>query len=108
MVLCQIIIGGIGFPLIYDVIEKIRCKHKGIPYKLTLFGKVALISYIVVGLITAAAAFGFEYGYTGYQSVSVINNDSLSVSIQSVPIYDIAHYKEYASEFGKNVTFNKC
>jgi Trk-type K+ transport system membrane component len=109
MVLIQIIIGGIGFPLIYDVIEKIKCKRKGQVYKLTLFSKVALISYFTVSILTAAAAFAFEFGYTGYQDVDVLTSpDSLGASLMTVPIYDIAHYHEYAHEFGKNVMFNKC
>jgi Trk-type K+ transport system membrane component len=104
MTLIQIIIGGIGFPLIYDVIEKIKCKRKGQTYKLTLFSKVALISYLSVGVITAAAAFGFEFGYTGSENALVLG----STYGTTVPIYDIAHYHEYAHEFGKNVMLNKC
>jgi Trk-type K+ transport system membrane component len=109
MVLIQIIIGGIGFPLIYDVIEKINYRRKGLTYKLTLFSKVALISYFAVGILTAAAAFGFEFGYAGYQNVSQVDlNGKILPDLPPVPIYDIAHYKEMANEFGKNETFNKC
>jgi Trk-type K+ transport system membrane component len=111
MVLIQIVIGGIGFPLIYDVIEKIKCKKKGQIHKFTLFSKVALISYFSVAVLTAAAAFAFEFGYSGFQNAGMLSNDSTNASataLMSVPIYDIAHYKEYAHEFGKNVMFNKC
>jgi Trk-type K+ transport system membrane component len=104
MALIQIMIGGIGFPLIYDVIEKIRCKRKGQTYKLTLFSKVALISYLTVGMLTAAAAFAFEFGYTGSQNVALLDSSSTI----TVPIYDIAHYHEYGHEFGNNPMLNKC
>jgi Trk-type K+ transport system membrane component len=109
MALMQIIIGGIGFPLIYDVIEKIKHKRKGLTYKLTLFTKVAVSSYFIIAVLTAAAAFGFEFGYSGFQYAPVIaSNGGLTDSTLNVPIYDIAHYKEYAHEFGKVPMLNKC
>lgn len=44
----QIIIGGIGYHVIYDLILKIK---KGRKFKLSLFTKVSLISYFVILLI---------------------------------------------------------
>jgi Trk-type K+ transport system membrane component len=107
MALIQIIIGGIGFPLIYDVIEKIKCKHKGIKYKLTLFSKVAFISYFAVAILTTTASFGFEFAYNGYQNAPVLTGGD-GASTLNVPVYDIAHYKEYGHEFGKVSLLNKC
>ncbi|MDR3257650.1 MAG: hypothetical protein LBT17_02525 [Mycoplasmataceae bacterium] len=98
-VIIEFVIGGIGFPLIYDLIEKMKAKRKGIKYRLSLFTKLSLTGYLVVSLAGLAFAYGFEYGYT-----SVISDHQ---------VFDIAHYKcgilswQGTNEFGKNETFNK-
>jgi Trk-type K+ transport system membrane component len=108
MVLTQIIIGGIGFPLIYDVIEKIKFKHQGKPYKLSLFSKVALVSYFTVSVLTAGAAFAFEFGYNAHQNALLLDPITFQPTGETVKIFDIAHYQELGNEFGKNVMLNKC
>jgi Trk-type K+ transport system membrane component len=95
MVMIEIIIGGIGFPLIYDVIQKNNCKRKGVKYKVTLFTKVALTGYIAVFIVGIASAYGFEYGYPS----NIVNSGGLK---------DIVHYACSNQEFGKNEQFNKA
>ncbi len=58
----EIVLGGIGYPLIFDIYEKIRCKKHGLNYHLSLFSKVALVTYILVFIIGLGCSFGFEYG----------------------------------------------
>lgn len=43
--MCQIIIGGIGYHVIYDLIVKIKKRSK---FRVSLFTKVSLISYFVI------------------------------------------------------------
>jgi Trk-type K+ transport system membrane component len=42
MAMIEFIIGGIGFPLIFDLIEKVKYKRKGLKYQLSLFTKLGL------------------------------------------------------------------
>lgn len=61
MVLIEFVIGGIGFPLIYDLMEKRKAKKKNVQYQLSLFTKLALVTYILVTIIGLIFAFSFEY-----------------------------------------------
>jgi Trk-type K+ transport system membrane component len=90
----EFVIGGIGFPLVYDLIEKMKARRKGIKYQLSLFTKLALIGYLLVSVVGIAFAYGFEYGYT-----DLISNSTC---------FDVAHYKCGKNEFGKNELFNKA
>ncbi len=62
MVVILIILGGIGYPLIFDIYEKIRLKKKGVKHKFTLFTKICLVSYFLVLLVGLGIAYGFEFG----------------------------------------------
>lgn len=62
LTMLEIFLGGIGYPLIFDVYEKIRYKKAGLKYNFSLFTKICLIAYFVVFIIGLAAAYGFEYG----------------------------------------------
>lgn len=88
----EIIIGGIGYPLIFDIYEKIRLKKKNINYKLTLFSKVCLSSYFIILGICLIFAYSFEFGATnvGHITLAGINNTSTE------------------KFWGDNETFNKC
>jgi Trk-type K+ transport system membrane component len=97
-VIIEFVIGGIGFPLIYDLIEKIKAKHKGVKYQLSLFTKLALTGYLVVTIVGLAFAYGFEYGYTDLIS---------GTNAYGGGYFDVAHYQSVHGEFGKNEEFNK-
>jgi Trk-type K+ transport system membrane component len=63
--LLESIVGGIGFPLIYDVIEKRRHHKLKLKYHFTLFSKVVLAAFAVVTSIGLIFNFSFEYAYIG-------------------------------------------
>lgn len=72
----EIIIGGIGYPLIFDLYEKIRLRRMNIKYKLNLFSKVCLISYFIILAIGLIFAYSFEFGAknVGHLTLMSINN----------------------------------
>lgn len=92
LIIVESILGGIGYPLIFDVIEKIKHKKMKQPYKVSLFTKVALLGFISVSIVGLALSFGFEYGYYG-----IMHGD----------YKDIAHYQCTNKEFGNVEWFNK-
>jgi Trk-type K+ transport system membrane component len=57
------IIGGIGYPVIYDTYSFLRHKVKRLPGKapaFSLFSKISCISYLAVSVIGLILAFSFE------------------------------------------------
>lgn len=60
-IMFQFIIGGIGFPLIFDVIEFIKKKRIGVRHKFSLFTKITFIAYVSVALITLSGTLIAEH-----------------------------------------------
>ena len=88
----EIIIGGIGYPLIFDIYEKIRLRKMNIKYKLTLFSKVCLVSYFVILAIGLIFSYSFEFGAKNVGHLTLM-------SVNNTPT------QKY---WGNNETFNKC
>jgi len=59
--LLSIFIGGIGYPVIYDIYRKIKSfsKHET-TYRITLFTKLTLVTYLIVTAIGLFFTFTFE------------------------------------------------
>lgn len=73
----QIIIGGIGYPVIYDIIQYINNRHYRQKFKFSLFTKVSTITYFLVFLVGLAFVVGFEYGLPSAGGlISTIRNNS--------------------------------
>lgn len=73
----QIIIGGIGYPVIYDIIQYTRNRHYRQKFKFSLFTKVSTITYFLVFLVGLAFVVGFEYGLPSAGGlISTIRNNS--------------------------------
>lgn len=54
-------IGGVGFPVIYDIYKKLNSYRKTQPrYRVTLFTKLTLITYVFVSIIGLLLTFLFE------------------------------------------------
>ena len=56
-----IIVGGIGYPIIFDIYENIRYRKLGLRFHFSLFTKVASLSYLIVFVIGLGLAYLFEY-----------------------------------------------
>ncbi len=61
-VMLLIVIGGIGFPVIYEITEKIRLRRKGARRLMSLHTRMVLISTVVLILSGAVILFIFEGG----------------------------------------------
>lgn len=59
-ILIEIVFGGIGYPVIFDVLEKRKNAKKGIMTRTSLFTKIALWSYFIIAVIGLILAFSFE------------------------------------------------
>ena len=99
----EIIIGGIGYPLIFDIYEKIRLKRLNLTHRFTLFSKVCLISYFAVLIVGLIFAYGFEFGA---QNTSAVwsENRKWADGISIVGIHNNLDHKYW----GKHELFNKC
>ena len=106
LVSIEIIIGGIGFPLIFDVYEKYRLKKKHMTYKFTLFTKVCLISYIIVFIISTGSALSFEFFYTNKSYFTNFNNTCDEWTIMNSP-NEIVLDSGVVRPWGWNPEFNK-
>ena len=85
----QIVFGGIGYPIIYDIYEHITCRLKHKKHQLHLFSKIGLVGYLVVTVVGGCFLFGFEYGLKD----SFVNRISVS--------------DDNFNPYGRNVALNK-
>ena len=60
--LILLILGGIGFPVIYDIKEYIKNKRSGEHFKFSLITKVSVIAYLVISTLTWVATLTTEMG----------------------------------------------
>ncbi len=61
----EFILGGIGYPVIYDICEAINCKIHRRYFRFSLFTKTTLITYFIVGVMGLIFSFAFEFGVSG-------------------------------------------
>ena len=73
----QIVIGGIGYPVIYDLTQYFKYKHHRQKFKFSLFTKVSTITYFLVTIMGMAFLFGFEYGINDGSLISQVNSNDL-------------------------------
>lgn len=92
-IIVEIVVGGIGYPVIFDVMEKRKNAKKGIKTRTSLFTKVALCSYFVIAIIGLIFAFSFE----GIDAK--FNTDEYSI------FTDPNTYHEFGKAEGWNKTF---
>lgn len=71
----QFVIGGIGYPVVYDVIEWFKFRHHRRKFYFSLFTKVNLITYFSVFLVGFIFMISFEFGF----------NDGLIHTINNTP-----------------------
>ncbi|MBQ0045690.1 MAG: TrkH family potassium uptake protein [Mycoplasma sp.] len=106
LIVLELIIGGLGHFVWFDVIEKIKCKAIGRRYKMSLYSKVAISVYAIVAVFGLAGAFIAEFTNPQINSTLVVD------SIHGRPILMkdlcIIGNQNQFGEFGKNPMLNKC
>lgn len=99
LIIAELVIGGLGHFAAFDIIEKSRCRKKKIPYKVTLYTKVAVTVYIIVAVVGLAGAFAFEFtNPLSYQSTGTERYWELTIAGNTNSFH----------EFGDHPLFNKC
>lgn len=71
----QIIIGGIGYPVIYDLTQYFKYKYHKQKFKFSLFTKVSTITYFMITIIGLSFLFGLEYGINDGSLISQVNSN---------------------------------
>ena len=106
LIVMELIIGGLGHFVWFDVIEKIKCKATGKRYKMTLYSKVAISVYIIVAALGLMGTFIAEFCDPRTTSDLVIG----SVGGHTILLKDltIVGNQNQFGEFGKNAMVNKC
>ena len=80
ILMCEWFIGGLGFPVIYEIYKYFKAKRRGLLFKFSLFSKLCLIGFVSILIISTCLAYIFAY--TGqshenpYSIVNVKNYDS--------------------------------
>ncbi|WBP84312.1 potassium transporter TrkG [Mycoplasmopsis edwardii] len=98
-----LIIGGLGYPVIYDIHRFFKhiIKRKAGKYRFSLFTKVSTLTYFLVFLVGFLIFFGFEYTSTTANSLwnkvyvpnNLIDNYTKWVTV-------VGQYKQNNSELG--------
>jgi Trk-type K+ transport system membrane component len=91
--------GGIGFPLIFDLIEHNRVKKysRELAPRISLFTKIALLGFAIMTILGIVFSFILEYTYTG----------PVNSALVSQQYFDIAHYRAQHGEFGNCDSLNR-
>ncbi len=92
-------IGGLGFPVIYETYQYFKSKFKKQPFKYSLFSKICVIGIFLV--ITTSTCLTYTFAYTGESAAnpySLINVKNYSPSGKLNTIY---------SPWGINPSVNK-
>ena len=71
------VLGGIGYPVIYDIYLFIRAKRKKERFQWSLFTKISMASYVLITLIGIGLVFLIEL--TAHNVTSLTNNKNKSV-----------------------------
>lgn len=66
------VIGGVGYPVIYDIYSYFQCKIKKHPFRWSLFTKLSCLTYLIVSVVGISLAFTFEV--TAQDEVIYVNN----------------------------------
>ncbi len=105
-IVMELIIGGLGHFVWFDVIEKIKCKATGKRYTMSLYSKVAISVYIMVAIAGLAGTLASEFLDPRTQSDMVVG----SVAGHTILMKDltIIGNQNQFGEFGKNPMVNKC
>ncbi len=54
------VIGGIGYPVIFDIYKYLKHKKTGTPFKFSLFTKISTITYFIIAIIGISSTFIIE------------------------------------------------
>lgn len=97
----QIIIGGIGYPVIYDLTQYFKYKYLRQRFKFSLFTKVSTITYFIITAIGIAFIFGFEYGIRDSNVVGLISSYNQYDELKN------SYFGTYADTNSSLVTWNQ-
>ncbi|XQP55745.1 MAG: potassium transporter TrkG [Mycoplasmoidaceae bacterium] len=106
LIIMELIIGGLGHFVWFDVIEKIKCKATKQRYKMTLYTKVAITVYIIVAVIGLGGTFLTEFlDPKAYSSLAITSEQGKLILMKDLTI--VGNQNQFG-EFGKNPMLNKC
>lgn len=92
----EFILGGIGFPLFYDLVLKIKMHKRNQKYKLCLYSKLSLYAVFFVTIITTC--FAYAFAYTDHHSEALLLSSNYDNNHKLNTIY---------SPFGTNPEVSK-
>ena len=104
-IILELIVGGLGHFVWFEVIQKVRHKSIKKAYFMSLYSKIAIIVYFIVVIVGLSSTFYFEF------TSPLINNTSPApASIPNVFVKDqtIIGNSNIYKEFGNAPMYNKC
>lgn len=105
LIIIELIIGGLGHFVWFDVIEKMKCKAIGKRYKMSLYSKVAISVYVIVAVLGLAGTIACEFCNPRINSDLVVGHYSgRDILLKDLTI--IGNRNQFG-EFGKNTMLNK-
>lgn len=79
----EFVIGGIGFPVFYDLYNYIKSKHNNKNFHFSLFTKVTLITYFLITFFGVGSVLLIEI-FEPYTTTTIWNNMSTSDSVMAI------------------------
>ncbi len=110
MFMLLFIIGGIGYPVIYDCYLYFKSKFTKQPFRWSLFSKLSMVTYVIVALVGIALVVVFEmtiknersfwkssdavFGNAGDRVMALIFNtmSTRNAGFSTISMYDLSRY----------------
>lgn len=108
LTILEFILGGIGYPVIYDIYQAISCKIHRRNFRWSLFTKTSIITYLVVGIVGLIFSFSFEFGVSDgliNKIDSIIN--TLNKNKDNLGLVDTHVLNNLESYYGDSELWNK-
>ena len=96
------VIGGIGYPVIYDIFKWFRSKYRGEQFRWSLFTKLSCTVYLALTLIGIGSVFAVEMSAHNYST----GGGTGVIAFWSNPAYGDASHKTMAIIFNSMSTRN--
>ncbi len=104
-IVLELIIGGLGHFVWFEIIQKIRYKSIKKTYFMSLYSKIAIVVYLAVAVIGLLSTFCFEFASPLINNTFPISNDIPNMIVKELTIIGNSNLH---NEFGNAPMYNKC
>ena len=104
-IILELVIGGLGHFVWFEVIQKVRYRSIKKTYFMSLYSKIAIVVYVIVAIIGLLSSFCFEFTSPLINNTSPISDATNNIIVKELTIVGNSNIH---NEFGNLPIYNKC